>query len=92
MLYKRADADEYGQWVAVAGVTTFDTLRTQHLPRAEAAPRRQFFALPPTDCWGIAHHLFLSAAYVPQAGAVPSVRLASHHWPAVLPWKFCTDW
>ena len=37
MLYKRADADEYGQWVAVAGVTTFDTLRTQHLPRAEAA-------------------------------------------------------
>ena len=36
LLYKRTDSDEYAQWVGVAGVTTFDTIRTQHLPRQEA--------------------------------------------------------
>ena len=63
MLYKCADADEYGQWVAVAGVTTFDTIRTQNLPRAEAArdggraqgiridSSRQQRSTTQTSCW-----------------------------------------
>ena len=36
LLYKRGDENEYAAWVSVAGHSSFDTIRSQHLPGHEA--------------------------------------------------------
>ena len=40
MLYKRTDMDEYAQWIGVSGTTSFETMRSQHLPRQDAGAAR----------------------------------------------------
>jgi integrase len=37
MLYKRTDVNDYMSWVRCASGATFSTIRSQHLPKAEAA-------------------------------------------------------
>ena len=37
LLYKRTDVDDYMSWVRCASGAAFSTIRSQHLPKAEAA-------------------------------------------------------